>query len=455
MKHIHILGICGTFMGSLAIIAKQMGYRVTGADQNIYPPMSTYLEAQGIDIWQGYDVMHFETEPDDIIVGNTMRRTNPCVEFLLTHQIPFMSGPEWLYHNVLQGKWVFCVAGTHGKTTTTSMLTWILEQARLNPGFLIGGIAKNFEVSSRYTDSEYFVIEGDEYDTAFFDKRSKFCHYFPRTVILNNLEFDHADIFDSIDAIKRQFHHLLRTVPEDGLIVANAQDTNIKDTLKMGCWTPVQTFGAGSADWCYRLDTPDGSAFSVSFQGQKPVSVTWGLLGEHNVQNAVAAMAAAHHATISPARAAKALSQFKGVKRRLELRGEIGGVRVYDDFAHHPTAIAATLHSVKQQAHDGKIIAILEPRSNTMKMGAHKEALYQAVKDADIVLIYNPPQLQWNMQEIFNDRAQIFNDVDSLIARAVKCARNQDQIVIMSNGGFDNIHQRILSKLDKEQLKAL
>ncbi|HNH43233.1 MAG TPA: UDP-N-acetylmuramate:L-alanyl-gamma-D-glutamyl-meso-diaminopimelate ligase, partial [Agitococcus sp.] len=368
--HIHILGICGTFMGSLAVLAKNLGHKVTGSDANVYPPMSTQLEAQGISLMQGYEPEHLQPRPDLVIVGNAMKRGIPAVEYVLNEGIPYTSGPQWLAQYVLQGKHVLGVAGTHGKTTTTTMVAWILEQAGLEPGFLIGGVPKGFEASARLGGGKYFVVEADEYDSAFFDKRSKFVHYAPKTAILNNLEFDHADIFDDLAAIQKQFHHLVRTIPSTGKIIVPANDDNLKDTLAKGCWTPVETTGIApnSSDWQAELRANDGSHFVVSYQGQQ-AEVNWGMTGLHSVYNGLAAVAAAHNVGVDLATACAALSAFDGVKRRMELVGEVADISVYDDFAHHPTAIKTTLEGLRNKVGDRKIWAIIEPRSNTMRMG--------------------------------------------------------------------------------------
>lgn len=368
--HIHVLGICGTFMGSLAVLAKELGHRVTGSDANVYPPMSTQLQAQGIELMQGYDPAHLEPAPDLVVIGNALSRGNPAVEHVLNKGLPYVSGPQWLADHVLQGRWVLAVAGTHGKTTTTSMLAWVLEHAGMSPGFLIGGVPQNFGVSARLGGTPFFVVEADEYDSAFFDKRSKFVHYRPRTAILNNLEFDHADIFPDLAAIERQFHHLVRTVPGEGLIIRPSAEKALERVLGMGCWTPVQTTGEGG-QWQARLLAEDGSRFEVLFDGIVQGEVDWPLTGLHNVANALASLAAARHVGVMPSQGAAALSEFRNVKRRMEKVAEVRGVTLYDDFAHHPTAIATTLDGLRKQVGaDTQVIAIVEPRSNSMKLGA-------------------------------------------------------------------------------------
>lgn len=451
---IHILGICGTFMGGLAMIARELGYQVCGTDANVYPPMSTQLEQSGIRLFEGYKAEHLDPAPDRVIVGNAMSRGNPMVEYLLNRGIPYTSGPQWLAENVLQNRWVLAVAGTHGKTTTTSMLAWILEDAGLDPGFLIGGVAENFGISARLGNQPFFVIEADEYDTAFFDKRSKFVHYRPRTSILNNLEFDHADIFDDLEAIKRQFHHLVRTVPGSGLIVYPAADTHLQEVLDRGCWTPVQTVGISpdNSDWRVQALTPDFGKFSVSIAGGQH-RVDWPLIGEHNAFNAVAAMAAARHVGVTPEIASQALSRFRSVRRRLECLGVIKHVSIYDDFAHHPTAIATTLNALRQHvgpSDKARIISILEPRSNTMRMGVHKDRLAESLSASDLSLIYAPPDLGWDIQSSLvslGDKCRIFSDIGSIISCVVETARSGDHVLIMSNGGFAGIHGKLMNAL--------
>ena len=414
--HIHILGICGTFMGSLAVLAKNLGHKVTGSDANVYPPMSTQLEAQGISLMQGYEPEHLQPRPDLVIVGNAMKRGIPAVEYVLNEGIPYTSGPQWLAQYVLQGKHVLGVAGTHGKTTTTTMVAWILEQAGLEPGFLIGGVPKGFEASARLGGGKYFVVEADEYDSAFFDKRSKFVHYAPKTAILNNLEFDHADIFDDLAAIQKQFHHLVRTIPSTGKIIVPANDDNLKDTLAKGCWTPVETTGIAPnvSDWQAELRANDGSRFVVSYKGQQ-AEVNWGMTGLHSVYNGLAAIAAAHNVGVELQTACAALSAFGGVKRRMELVGEVADISVYDDFAHHPTAIKTTLEGLRNKVGDRKIWAIIEPRSNTMRMGTHKDNLAESARDADQVIWYQPAGLDWDLSPVIAASpvpAQVANNID-------------------------------------------
>ncbi len=386
-KHVHILGIAGTFMGGVAAIAKAAGFRVTGSDLNVYPPMSTQLEALGIEFVQGYGAEQLDLNPDIVVVGNALSRGSPVIEAMLDRGMAYTSGPLWLAEQVLRERHVIAVAGTHGKTTTTAMLCWILEHAGLNPGFLVGGVPSNFDCSARLGKSPFFVIEADEYDTAFFDKRAKFVHYRPRTAILNNLEYDHADIYPDVASIRRQFNQLLRTVPGAGRLLVNGQDGELATTLKMGCWTPRETFGLDGAglDWSAHIAKDSAATrFTVHFAGRAAADVEWSLLGEHNVMNALAAIGAAHHVGVSPERAAVALNAFRGVKRRMEVRGVIDGVTIYDDFAHHPTAIETTLHGLRARVGAARIIAVIEPRSNTMKLGVHREQLAPALAAADL-----------------------------------------------------------------------
>ena len=442
---IHILGICGTFMGGIALLARAQGHEVTGADSNVYPPMSTMLAEQGVAIIPGYLPQDLPADADAIVVGNVMKRGLDVVEYMLDHNLPYTSGPQWLGEQILRERWVLAVAGTHGKTTTASMLAWILEYAGLQPGFLIGGVPENFGVSARLGESPFFVVEADEYDTAFFDKRSKFVHYHPRTVILNNLEYDHADIFPDVQAIKTQFHHLMRTVPSSGLAVVNGGDAHLKETLAMGCWTPVETFADG--DWRAHYLQADGSEFQVFFKEQAQGVVRWELLGEHNVNNALAAIAAARHAGVPVAHAVEALAAFKGVKRRMQLRGVVRDVAVYDDFAHHPTAITTTLAGLRAKVGAARIIALLEPRSNTMRMGTHKAQLATALQAADVVLLYQPQGLGWDLADVvaqIGDKAQLVQDIDALAVQVAQLAGAGDHILVMSNGGFGGIHDKLL-----------
>ncbi|MEN9725435.1 MAG: UDP-N-acetylmuramate:L-alanyl-gamma-D-glutamyl-meso-diaminopimelate ligase [Pseudomonadota bacterium] len=459
--HIHILGICGTFMGGIAVLAKEAGHKVTGCDANVYPPMSTQLEAQGIELIEGFDPSQTKLNPDVYVIGNVVSRGNPLMEEILNKGLPFISGPQWLAENILnpqgeQSKWVLAVAGTHGKTTTSSMLAWVLEYAGLAPGFLIGGVPQNFSVSARLpqapkqdskSKSPFFVIEADEYDTAFFDKRSKFVHYGPRTAVLNNLEFDHADIFADLNAIETQFHHLVRTVPQQGLVVSNGREESLDRVINRGCWTPVEKFGVDSG-WQAGEADANGS-FDVLFNGQKLGRVEWELLGEHNRMNALAALAAARHVGVSVEVGITALGQFQNVKRRMELRGVENGISVYDDFAHHPTAITTTVAGLRAKVGKSRILAVLEPRSNTMKLGVMKQALPASLVDADLVFCYGA-NLGWDAKEALAPIAQksaVFDDLDAMVKAITQEARNGDQILVMSNGGFGGIHQKLLTAL--------
>ena len=447
--HIHILGIGGTFMGGAALLARALGHTVTGSDQKVYPPMSTQLESQGIALCEGYDPAHLEPAPDLVIIGNALSRGNPSVEHVLDRGMAYTSGAQWVAENILHGRWVLAVAGTHGKTTTSAMLAWILEYANLKPGFLIGGVPENFGVSARLGDTPFFVIEADEYDTAFFDKRSKFVHYRPRTAILNNLEFDHADIFPDVAAIKRQFHHLVRSVPKSGLLVVNGADAMLAETLGMGCWTPVEKFGVAGG-WQAELAVPDGSRFRVMLQGKEQGSVEWGLIGAHNVLNALAAIAAARHAGVPVKASCAALKELRNVKRRMEVCGTVRGVTVYDDFAHHPTAIHTTLDALRARVGNKRIVAVLEARSNTMRMGVHRAELGPALAGADQVLLYQPVEFPWDIKivtEALNGRARVFRSVDEMVALLGVELRPDDQVLIMSNGGFDGIHAKLLARL--------
>lgn len=444
--HVHIMGICGTFMGGLALLARELGHQVTGSDQNVYPPMSTQLEAEGITLMAGYLPSNLDPRPDLVVVGNAISRGNPELEAVLNLGIPYVSGPEWLYDEVLLHRWVLAVAGTHGKTTTTSMLAFILEHAGLQPGFLIGGVPLNFGVSARLGGGMFFVVEADEYDTAFFDKRSKFVHYRPRTLILNNLEFDHADIFPDLPAIQRQFHHLMRTVPQRGLIISPTFEPALDEVLQMGCWTPVEHTakeGSGTvATWSYHLLEKDGSRFEVIHDGQIAGSVSWGLTGLHNVHNGLAAIAAAHHAGIFPERSAEALSKFKNVKRRMEVRATISKITLYDDFAHHPTAITTTLEGLRARVGDARIIAVLEPRSNTMRMGVHRSTLGDALIAADVAMVFQPKGLDWSLEEDL-PHADVYTSVDDMVLALRDLALPGDHILFMSNGGFEDIHMKL------------
>jgi UDP-N-acetylmuramate: L-alanyl-gamma-D-glutamyl-meso-diaminopimelate ligase len=439
--HIHILGICGTFMGGIAVLAKQAGHTVTGCDANVYPPMSTQLEAQGIVLTEGFSPEQVKLEPDVFVIGNVVSRGNPLMEEILNRDLPYVSGPQWLAENVLKDKWTLAVAGTHGKTTTAAMLAWILEDAGLTPGFLIGGVPQNFGVSARLTESPFFVVEADEYDTAFFDKRSKFVHYRPRTVVLNNLEFDHADIFPDLAAIETQFHHLVRTVPGNGLIVANGREDSLKRVLARGCWTEVEHFGSADG-WTIGANMV---ALREDFQGM----LNWELLGEHNRMNALAAIAAARHAGVPAAAGIDALSRFRNVKRRMEVRGSVNGITVYDDFAHHPTAIATTVGGLRRKVGGARILAVLEPRSNTMKLGVMKDALPGSLKEADRVFCYGA-NLGWDATEALSplgDKAVVHDDLAHLVSAIASAARPGDHILVMSNGGFGGIHEKLLAAL--------
>lgn len=446
--HVHILGICGSFMGGIAAIAQAMGHKVTGSDTNVYPPMSTQLEAIGITLTQGYDPAQFDPVPDIVVIGNAMSRGNPAVEYVLNRNIPYTSGPQWLLENVLKDRWVIGLSGTHGKTTTSSMVAWLLEYAGLNPGYLIGGVPENFGVSARLGDSPFFVIEADEYDSAFFDKRSKFVHYRPRTLVINNLEFDHADIFADLGAIQTQFHHLIRMVPGNGLIVTPSDVPAIEETLVKGCWSEQQQLGK---DWTHKAIEPDGSHFEVYFNGQKQGEVKWSLLGDHNIHNGLMAIAAAHHAGVQIEDAIAGLAEFKNVKRRMELKGTVDGVTVYDDFAHHPTAIATTLAGLRNRVGNQKIIAILEPRSNTMKMGIHQRELVKSWQQADHTLVFEPQNLSWSLADTANSSvspASCFQSIDDIVQRACELVSPGDHILVMSNGGFGGIHNKLLEALE-------
>ena len=445
--HLHILGICGTFMGGIAAIAKAAGYRVTGCDANVYPPMSDQLRSLGIELTEGFGADQLALRPDVWVVGNVVTRGNPLMEAILDAGERYVSGPQWFADEVLRGKHVLAVAGTHGKTTVTAMLTWILERAGLAPGFLIGGVPSDFPVSARLTPSPFFVIEADEYDTAFFDKRSKFIHYRPRTAILNNIEFDHADIFDDLVAIERQFHHFVRTVPKSGKVVANGADESVKRVLAMGCWTPVDAFGV-AAGW--QAGEPDAAgAFDVAVAGSPVGRVRWSLLGTHNRMNALAALGAARHVGVDPAAGIEALASFGGVRRRMQIRGEARGVTVYDDFAHHPTAIRTTVEGLRQRVGGARILAVLEPRSNTMKRGVMKDALPPSLAQADRVYIYTAG-LGWDARSLFallGPRARCEENLEPLIAAVAAEARAGDHVLVMSNGGFGGIHDKLLDRL--------
>lgn len=449
-KHIHILGICGTFMGGVAMIARELGYHVTGSDTNVYPPMSTFLENHGIEIIPNYDVAQLQPAPDLVVIGNAMSRGNPCVEYVLDNQLNYTSGPQWLHDNLLKDRWVLAVSGTHGKTTTTGMLAWILEKNGIDAGFLIGGVAGNFGISARAGSSKFFVIEADEYDSAFFDKRSKFVHYTPRTLIINNIEFDHADIFDDLKAIQRQFHHLVRTMPQSGCILSAVSDQNVQDTLKMGAYSQLQFIGEGK-EWFAKPLMADCSSFEVYHFGEKAGVVQWQIIGAHNMHNALMAIAASHHAGVSVAGACEALGSFINANRRLEVKGEVCGVTVYDDFAHHPTAIEATIGALRSKVgKEARILAVLEPRSNTMKMGVHKEEIAPSLKDADAVFVYQPETIPWQVSVItdaLTQPAKWSANLDELVDAVTREAKSGDHILVMSNGAFGGIHAKLLEKL--------
>jgi UDP-N-acetylmuramate: L-alanyl-gamma-D-glutamyl-meso-diaminopimelate ligase len=472
--HIHILGICGTFMGSLAVIAKQLGHQVSGSDKNVYPPMSTQLEGLGIDLMEGYHHSHLQPEPDLVIIGNALSRGNSAVEYVLNKGLVYTSGPQWLAQFVLRDRWVLGVAGTHGKTTTSAMLAWILEYAGARPGYLIGGVTNNFEQSATLGESSFFVVEADEYDTAFFDKRSKFVHYRPRSAILNNLEFDHADVFEDLAAIEKQFHHLIRTVPGNGLIITPYQDSTLEAVLAQGCWTSRQQFGLdvpeevcnllaanGGVFWNAEMACSHGAEFEVVKYGQGSTGqvlgrslIQWQISGRHNVKNAMAAIAAAHHAGIDVATATAALREFKGVKRRMELLGKVEGVHVYDDFAHHPTAIETTLEGMaaklKSAPEHSRLIAVIEPRSNTMKLGVHQEDLVNACQAADMIVWQKPEKSGIDFEKLLEDSAtpaDAFDNIEDIVRYLEESSMPGDHIVIMSNGGFDGIHQKLLQAL--------
>ncbi|NRB37561.1 MAG: UDP-N-acetylmuramate:L-alanyl-gamma-D-glutamyl-meso-diaminopimelate ligase [Pseudomonadales bacterium] len=454
--HIYILGICGTFMGSLAILAREMGYQVSGCDENVYPPMSTQLESAGIQLDQGFDVKHLNCEPDLVVIGNAMSRGNVLVEEVLNKGLAYTSGPQFLHDHVIKDKWVLAVAGTHGKTTTASMLAWILEFAGMKPGFLIGGVVNNFPFSARLGDSAFFVVEADEYDTAFFDKRSKFVHYQPRTLIINNLEFDHADIFADLAAIQRQFHHVMRIVPANGKVIYQGADKNVRDVIAMGCWSEQAIFSTetdieGEVNWQAELLSDDGSEFIVHSQegpaaGEK-LRLKWDMTGKHSVNNALAAIAAAEHVGVHPAIAVEALAEFAGVKRRMELYAEVNGICLYDDFAHHPTAIATTLQGICAKV-EGRVLAVIEPRSNTMKMGVHKDTLANSASEADKTFWFMPDELDWKMQV---ENGSCYQELDKLIHEVVSEARPGDHIVVMSNGGFQGLHGKLKAALENSE----
>ncbi|NRA18857.1 MAG: UDP-N-acetylmuramate:L-alanyl-gamma-D-glutamyl-meso-diaminopimelate ligase [Oceanospirillaceae bacterium] len=456
--HIHILGICGTFMGSMAILARELGHQVTGSDANVYPPMSTQLEAQGIELMQGYLAEHLQPAPDLVVVGNALSRGNEAVEYMLNKGLTYTSGAQWLKEFVLQDKWVLAVAGTHGKTTTASMLAWILEYANMQPGYLIGGVPSDFSVSARLGESPFFVLEADEYDTAFFDKRSKFVHYMPRTLVINNLEYDHADIFPDLAAIQRQFHHLLRVVPQEGQVIYNADQSSVAEVLAMGCWSEQVAAGEPGAQalWSFELIEPDGSQFSLLREGEKVATIKWQLSGLHNVYNAMMALLAARHVGVDIIHGAQALAQFKGVKRRMELLATVNNTVIYDDFAHHPTAIKTTLQGLRKKVGNERIIAVVEPRSNTMRLGCHQQQLAACVGDADQVIWYQPAELDWQLEALFESspdsqglKMSVQQSIDATIDAVLASLDTQgaNSVVIMSNGAFGGIHQKLIARL--------
>ncbi len=448
---IHILGICGTFMASLALLARAAGHSVTGVDAQAYPPMSDLLAREGIALEEGYDRDLPDPAPELIVIGNALSRGNPLVETVLRRGLPYRSGAEWLAQEILQGRWVLAVAGTHGKSSTSAMLAWILEYAGLQPSFLVGAELNNFASSARLTESPFFVIEADEYDTAFFDKRAKFVHYHPRTLILNNLEYDHADIYPNLAAIETQFHHLLRTVPDDGLILRPADDAALERVWQRGHWTPDLLF-ADTEGWQLRLESADASQFSIWSGAQWQGEVRWQAMGEFNAQNALAAVLAARHAGVPVATSCAALGEFRGLRRRLELRGEVQGVAVYDDFAHHPTAIAKTLAALRSHVGpERRILAVLEPRSNTMKLGVHAETLGPSLHGANAIFLYAPKEITWDARRVVSATAHVHQDIGQLVADIANYATPGDQILVMSNGAFGGIHERLLAALEERQ----
>ena len=449
--HIHILGICGTFMGSLAQLAKSAGHTVSGCDANVYPPMSTQLEQAGITLIEGFDPRQLQPAPDLIVVGNALSRGNPCVEYMLDQQLAYISGPQWLGENLLRNKHVLAVSGTHGKTSTSSMLAKILDAAGFNPGFLIGGVPQDFGVSARLSDSDYFVVEADEYDSAFFDKRSKFVHYFSNTLIINNLEFDHADIFENLAAIQKQFHHVVRTVPSTGTVIYPAADANIAAVIEQGCWSQQQAFGSESSDWHYRLIAEDGSSFEVMY-GDQTARVNWQQTGLHNVLNGLSAVIAAHQVGVSLEQCCNGLSDFVGVKRRMEVIYQDHGITVYDDFAHHPTAIKTTIEGLRAKVGQDKIVAVIEPRSATMKLGIHKDSLSASVSLADQVYWYQNPAIDWDINAVASScsvPATATADIKQLLELVAQMATSDTHIVIMSNGGFEGFHGLLTERLGR------
>ena len=457
--HIHILGICGTFMGGIALLARANGHKVTGQDMNVYPPMSIQLEEQGIELLQGYAAEDIESlAPDMVVIGNALSRGNSAVEYVLENNLAYTSGAQWLAEHILKDRWVLAVSGTHGKTSTSSMLAWIMEYADLKPGFLIGGVPENFGLSARNGSTPFFIVEADEYDTAFFDKRSKFVHYHPRTLIINNIEFDHADIFDDLDAIKKQFHHLNRTVPGKGLILYPSSDENINDVLSMGCWSQLESFDKDNIEQSWSVSIlknthgrMDGSCFEVFWDKTSQGIVNWELLGLHNVNNAIMAIAAARHAGVPVKYAIESLKEFKNVKRRMEIIGVVNRITIYDDFAHHPTAIATTVDGLRKKiGSEQRIIAVLEPRSNTMKMQIHNKSLPASFNDTDHVFLYLPVSMADNFNDTIDslaDQVTVYSNMSDLLKGLVDYVKSTDHILIMSNGGFENIHKRLLDQL--------
>ncbi|PHS14811.1 MAG: UDP-N-acetylmuramate:L-alanyl-gamma-D-glutamyl-meso-diaminopimelate ligase [Kangiella sp.] len=470
--HLHILGICGTFMGGIARLAIEKGFKVTGSDKNSYPPMSDQLENMGITLVDDEDNRLLGDNPDCVIVGNALSRGNVIIESMLNTNQVFTSGPQWLKENVLHDKWVIAVAGTHGKTTTASMIVWILESLGYNPGFLVGGVMENFGVSARLTDSPFFVVEADEYDTAFFDKRSKFVHYRARTCVLNNLEFDHADIFDDLSAIENQFHHLVRCIPSNGLIIKPFATEAIDRVISRGCWTPIETFDLAidnstsphekmvaegqsvQADWKVKKDKDDASDCQIYFKSEYIGQLTWNLIGNHNINNAMAALAAVRHVGVKPIDAIEALAKFENVKRRMELKGFENGISVYDDFAHHPTAIESTLIGLRHKVGKARIIAIVDPRSNTMRMGCHKNRLKKSIVYADITIFHIPESYCWELEIENNEPIMIMDSVKGILAFLENELKSDDHVLIMSNGSFDGIHERLLDQIKQKKINS-
>ncbi|NOX43610.1 MAG: UDP-N-acetylmuramate:L-alanyl-gamma-D-glutamyl-meso-diaminopimelate ligase [Gammaproteobacteria bacterium] len=469
--HIHILGICGTFMGGIALLARQLGYKVTGSDTSVYPPMSTQLSEQGITLMEGYKVEHLDPAPDIVVIGNALSRGNPAIEHVLNQGLKYTSGPAFLAEYILQDRWVIAVAGTHGKTTTSCMLSWILEEAKLKPGFLIGGVSQNFGISARLGEPPFFVVEADEYDSAFFDKRSKFVHYHPRTLIINNIEFDHADIFPDLEAIKKQFHHLVRTVPNNGLIVTPTNDNNANNVIDMGCWTPTVAFAdspdhssldTSSTDslssvknrWHVKDLKDDSSKYEIYKNSKLTGGVDWALIGKHNALNGLASIIAAEHAGVPVKIATDALKTFKNAKRRMEVRANVNNITVYDDFAHHPTAIQSTLSGLRKHVGESPIIAVLEPRSNTMRMGIHKNTLGASLAIADQIILYQPENLGWDLGSVGSNNRQIriFDNIDAIISYIIDITHGGEHILIMSNGAFAGIHEKLIKRLENGKL---